>query len=600
MSSRGSKKTSKAGNTPTLKKQRNSSRSVDDTPLETHASLVCNGLFSDISFLMDNGTELRAHSCVINSRCPAMIKQGVKKVKAKKGLKEYAIDPESHIDEQSLKVVLTYLYTGNVDFSEKKMNPMLSVHVINAAAKYKIERLIQMLEQYLQQKLDMKNMYALLRKANDWKVPRAKQLCLDFAMDNPTWVQSKDGVTTLGLELFQEVVLLSSQPREGAGDPVSVNAKNTFTSDFKELYDKRNESFDVTFRWADKKKEVLVKAHRALLGGKSAAIASIIEVAPPDKKMGAPVVSHNILANLDRAAFESFLRWVYYGETTMDPLSATKLIMFSAKLKLDGLRKAAEDTICSGISVPTVLSILEVSYKMSGDLGKQLIPRCQDYIVSHLDKVDLQPLNDKAKASKKSKDTTIPLIATDLLLAIQQDIGKRLRLATDEPETKAKKPEPEAQPEAEEVEEEDEPEPEPKEAAEAVGDEVAEQPTVQSSEEVVEAAASSSKSKEKEQPEGEEPEEPEDEEPAQGEDSNESPASPTGKATGRSPRANGKSPREEDEGKDGVAEAGQSSSSRKLKKQKKKEEKHAKKLARKSESKGPSPRRVSKKAVAKK
>eukprot|EP01121_Diplochlamys_sp_Union-15-3_P012477 TRINITY_DN3740_c0_g2_i1.p1 TRINITY_DN3740_c0_g2~~TRINITY_DN3740_c0_g2_i1.p1 ORF type:complete len:352 (-),score=81.54 TRINITY_DN3740_c0_g2_i1:113-1168(-) len=132
--------------------------------------------------------------------------------------------------------------------------------------------------------------------------------------------------------------------------------------------------------------------------------------------------------NLSSDAFQSFLRWTYFSDGDVAPLSATQLIEFSKAFGLSALRKLCEDKVSTNISSHTVLPILNVAYSAMEDnpsLKQELISSSLDFVAGHLKEIDLSSLQKAANSVSEYTFSNDPLIglpgriAVEILLALQ-------------------------------------------------------------------------------------------------------------------------------------------------------------------------------------
>eukprot|EP01121_Diplochlamys_sp_Union-15-3_P013879 TRINITY_DN4371_c0_g1_i1.p1 TRINITY_DN4371_c0_g1~~TRINITY_DN4371_c0_g1_i1.p1 ORF type:complete len:522 (+),score=116.21 TRINITY_DN4371_c0_g1_i1:162-1568(+) len=285
-----------------------------------------------------------------------------------------------------------------------------------AAQTYSIERLMQICEQYLQNQINLTNVFKLLRYSNDLQVKRAKDLCLNFTSKNPAVLANTEGAKELGLNLFQEVVLGVQNP-PGVIPPIEITAPDTVGEDFYRLFEQRRTNGDVFFLIDNNQ----IPAHRALLAGKSKKFIDVIDAAGSKNIVR---LSHTLSTD----AFMSVLRWVYYADEDIDPLSATQLIEFAKSYNLSVLRKLCEEKVRHNINSTTVLPILNVaSLSVLDDnpsLKNELVSNSLDYVVKHLKEIDFSPLHKAAHAmdgaSTGDPRASLPgIIAVDILLALQ-------------------------------------------------------------------------------------------------------------------------------------------------------------------------------------
>lgn len=272
-----------------------------------------------------------------------------------------------------------------------------------------MERLSQLCELHLQANLSLDNLWDVLSLAHTQKVERAKQLCMEFAYTHHDAVLSDPRFRKLEVDLIVDESQLYSKYRaqlEGGWRPpvVEVTAPSTMVEDFKALYDSMTGADHVVV--VEKQQ---IKCHKAILGHASP---TLMELA--DAKDGSPLPKEykSVSAN----TFSALLRYLYYGNTDIEPMAATQLISFAKQLTLTTLVDICEAKIRHGIDNGTCLSILEVAYhpilKDRDELQKELKTNCRSYFIDHIREIDVAPL--------KSMDAAI---GADLLLSVQKQIG---------------------------------------------------------------------------------------------------------------------------------------------------------------------------------
>lgn len=285
------------------------------------------------------------------------------------------------------------------------------VRLIKAAHMYKLVRLHQMCEAHLQQSLTMQNIFELIRFSDAEKVPTAKKICLEFAIANNKDFITDSRVESLAIGLFQEIIISKERAfasENWSPERVVVTEESTLRRDFKKIYEDMPLA-DAVFEVDGQK----IKCHRAVLSHVSAKLENVMETAKkepfklPEKEW----------KQFSAEAFHSLLRFMYYYETDIKPLPATQLINFAKDFGVAHLADVCENKIRSGIAKNTVLSIMEVAYHPlmddKPDLQKELRINCSRFFTENIKEIDLEPLKDM-KAE----------VATDLLLAMQKEIGK--------------------------------------------------------------------------------------------------------------------------------------------------------------------------------
>lgn len=283
------------------------------------------------------------------------------------------------------------------------------VKVMKAAHHYQMERLSQLCEAHLQANLSLDNLWDVLSLAHTQKVERAKTLCMEFAYTHHDAVLGDPRFRKLDVDLIVDESQLYSKYRaqlEGGWRPpaVEVTAPSTMVEDFKQLYDSLSGADHVVV--VEKQP---IRCHKAILGHASP---TLMEFA--DAKDGSPLPKE--FKSVSANTFSALLRYLYYGNTDIEPMAATQLISFAKQLGLTTLVDICEAKIRHGIDNSTCLSILEVAYhpilKDRDELQKELKTNCRSYFIDHIREIDVAPL--------KSMDAAI---GADLLLSVQKQIG---------------------------------------------------------------------------------------------------------------------------------------------------------------------------------
>jgi hypothetical protein len=307
-----------------------------------------------------------------------------------------------------------------IDYTD--YNPFKSIEVMRACSAYKLLRLMQMNEVYLQSSLSMKNIFALLKFADSYNVQEAKDICFDFALSNSDFFTSSSA-ENLGFKLYQEVTaLLLKAHQGGAGKkptPKEVTAEDTIVADFKNLYGSADVTGDVSFLIHNEE----VKSHRAILSHQSADLNAL--VVPPDEgkePTRKAITLDTKYGRISPGAFHAMLKYFYYSDSAVSMLHATELVSFAKDFHLDKLYRVLEKVIGGQeIAVDTVLNVLDVAYnplmEENPALQKNLKEEGLTFCVNNIDKISFEQLQNMP-----------PVIATHVIQALQHRIGKHWRL----------------------------------------------------------------------------------------------------------------------------------------------------------------------------
>lgn len=371
--------------------------------MELYKRILNDVAYADLTIKLNKETPVQAHRCIVGIRCPEILplpdfndpKQR-KKIKDKKTL-----TLKDKITADTMKRVLEYIYTGNVEF--QGMEPKNILQLNKAAKHFSIKRLSWLCEDYMQNSLCMENIFEVLKCANEANEPYVKSCSMQFAIDNYNdFVKNKDGLHILGLDLFQEVVTAFqtfSATKQRANVSIGDEPENTIISDFKRLH-KQMPYADAKFLIDGEE----IMCHKAILSGCSEIWKGCC---------GNLTAAGFPLKGLSADAFKQMLRFIYYGDDNIEPLPACELVGFARNYGMNDLVTVCENKIRNSIEIDTVLGILEVAYAPDlankQELVDELKSKTWPFIIEHYDKINLQPLL-----------SMNPLIAQDMLLKVQE------------------------------------------------------------------------------------------------------------------------------------------------------------------------------------
>jgi len=372
--------------------------------------LINNPLYSDVTFTVGQPPQkVAGHACVIEIRCPSLLKNSKKKKNA------HEVDVEHSISFHTFLELLSYLYTGKFDFSKSKEHDVILL--LSASSKYEgLERLEYLCSKHLTQEMNTKNMHKLL-KATDELQLKYKEDVLHFAVKNyQDFLAEKTANKDLGIGLFQDVVTLYQEFQTGSLKPlpVPVEPKDTFVEDFKALYDSVKLS-DISFKLAEANAMGIsgsqLRGHKAIVVGRAPGLASVVNQQPTEVSKGLYAV---VVKGISPEAFESVLRWVYYNERNIPTSVACELISYCQQHQLTPLQHACVQSMKKGIQVDTVLPILDVSYmkEMPPWFEEQMAeirPQCIKFAAEHIKDIDFEKIR-----TKKMSDNIAPEILTFL------------------------------------------------------------------------------------------------------------------------------------------------------------------------------------------
>jgi len=407
-----------------------SSEAFANCVVDHHALVNREDAGPDVYLHVDEKNVQTAHYYVLKMRLPQVLEDGpaLAQKKTEKGGKKkdtkvvIKLKKTELITQNALERVLIWAYSGIIDYHD--YTPFKAIEVMRACSVYKLPRLQQMNEVYLQQNLSMSNIFSLLKFADSLNVQEAKDICFEFALANSDFFTSSSA-ENLGFKLYQEVTALLLRAHQGTA-PKSrkreVTADDTIVADFKNLYSSADVTGDVVFIIHNEE----VKAHRAILWHQSPDIAGLLN--PPEDPKEPPkkgLTLDSKYARITPGAFHAMLRYFYYSDTNITMLHATELVDFVKDYHLDKLYRVLEKVIGGqDITIETVLNVLDVAYnpllEENPSLQKNLQEEGLNFAVNHVDRINFEPLQSMP-----------PIIATHILQALQRRIGKNWTLVND-------------------------------------------------------------------------------------------------------------------------------------------------------------------------
>lgn len=349
----------------------------------------------DLIIKIGNET-VNAHACVVSCRCEEII--GFPDEKAKKR-KKHEVKLTGVSSASTMHKVLEFLYTGMVEFPKLSDKDVIALG--KAARQLKLVRLNYLCERWLIQNLTVEGAFHLLKAVTDAQEERLKGFCVKFALSHYNeFISNKDGIYILGLELFQEVVAAFQQSNQDSfpkeTDPATV--PDTLLADFKKMYDNMPYADMTVILGSD-----MIRLHKAVLASHSEPLAA------------AAFREAETELRISANAFNSMLKFCYYGYDQVDPLPACELVGLCRKYNLLELGEVCEKIVRKSVNKTTVMKILAVSYLPGGkqDLIDDLRSQCIPFILQNLDDINFAAIR-----------TFSPMLIVDLLFEFQSAVGK--------------------------------------------------------------------------------------------------------------------------------------------------------------------------------
>jgi len=261
----------------------------------------------------------------------------------------------------------------------------------------------------------------LLKVAHDNDEKRIGAFCMDFAHQNiKAFIHAKDRLKDLGMELVQEVVEMSLEEYVPKPKDVTPVPDSTLIADFQRLYagTASNETFADGFVTL---KASRIPFHKAILAAHAKSFAGIL---PPSGnnddateffQLRAPAKAKADdklqIFNLEPDTFRAMLKYIYFSDASIEPLTACNLAAFLPRFQLTGLQLTCQNTISNNVKPDTVLDILRVAYLpeyADREDIRELRATSLSFVASNPKTINLDPLIQMDQA-----------IAVDLLRTIQ-------------------------------------------------------------------------------------------------------------------------------------------------------------------------------------
>jgi len=381
--------------------------------------------FPDVICAVDEKYTVVGHEFILAERIPTLFTANPalkKKKKTKKNVTLIEFNKSENITPEAVHRMMVYAYCGQVDY--RTFTPSKAVEVIHAAEIFKLDRLYQMCQKYLQLTLTIENIFKLLKYTESLNVEKAKQICMEFALGKDEFFVSASE-QSLGFKLYKDVTIEAFKAHQGQkkeATEILVTAEDTIVEDFKKIYASHSTK-DVCFLIQG----VEVKAHKPLLIDQSLELAALAnnEEARDQKKAsefrGQVIILDEKYSNISPDAFESMLRLIYYNDENIEMLHACQLYLFAHDYNLVKLSLLIEKIISGGeVTCKTVLPLLDVAYNPLMEQNKELQPMLKEigmkFVVQNIEKMDFGPLQHMS-----------PVIGTQILQHIQSVFSRDWR-----------------------------------------------------------------------------------------------------------------------------------------------------------------------------
>nr|BAC40662.1 unnamed protein product [Mus musculus] len=309
-------------------------------------------------------------------------------------------------EARPFEVLMQFLYTDKIKYPRKGHveDVLLIMDVYKLALSFQLCRLEQLCRQYIEASVDLQNVLVVCESAARLQLGQLKEHCLNFIVKESHFNQviMMKEFERLSSPLIVEIVRRKQQPPPRTPSDQPVDIGTSLIQDMKAYLEGAGSEFcDITLLLDGQPRP----AHKAILAARSSYFEAMFRSFMPEDgqvniSMGEMVPS--------RQAFESMLRYIYYGEVNMPPEDS--LYLFAAPYYYgfynNRLQAYCKQNLEMNVTVQNVLQILEAADKTQAlDMKRH----CLHIIVHQFTKVRLWPQCSRSQLSPAGLGTSWPL-----------------------------------------------------------------------------------------------------------------------------------------------------------------------------------------------
>ncbi|XP_067650775.1 leucine-zipper-like transcriptional regulator 1 [Haliotis asinina] len=294
---------------------------------------------------------------------------------------------------KAFEMVLSYIYTDRIHPTKKGQEPhsneviLSMMDVYRLALQFHMSRLEQLCVHYLEACIGHRNVLVALRNAAKLNLDFLKEYCLRFIVKESNYnqiVMSKE-FETLDQPLMVEIIRRRQQPHqrmlETYQDPVITNSLEKDMDVF--LKSAGQEFCDITLMLDG----TPIRSHKAILAARCSYFEAMFRSFMPENNTVTIIIGEMVPS---RQAFDSLLRYIYYGEVSMPPEDS--LYLFPAPyfygFTNNRLQAFCKHNLEMNVSFQNVIQILEAADKIQAmDMRKHAL----NIIVHYFPKVARLP-----------------------------------------------------------------------------------------------------------------------------------------------------------------------------------------------------------------
>ncbi|XP_028590563.2 leucine-zipper-like transcriptional regulator 1 isoform X1 [Podarcis muralis] len=374
-----------------------------------------NRQFSDLEFVLGEKEErVRGHTAIVTARCKWLRKKITQARERLKQKSKQDVDEEGEgtpqmetagnnvklklqpllevtireAEAQPFEVLMQFLYTDKIKYPRRGhvQDVLLIMDVYKLALNFKLSRLEQLCVQYIEASVDLQNVLVVCENANKLQLDQLKEHCLNFVVKESHFNQviMMKEFEHLSSALIVEIVRRKQQPplRTHSDQPLDIGT--SLIQDMKAYLEGAGLEFcDITLLLDGHPRP----AHKAILAARSSYFEAMFRSFMPEDGQVNISIGEMVPS---KQAFESMLRYIYYGEVNMPPEDS--LYLFAAPYYYgfynNRLQAYCKQNLEMNVTVENVLQILEAADKTQAlDMKRH----CLHIIVHQFTKVSKLP-----------------------------------------------------------------------------------------------------------------------------------------------------------------------------------------------------------------
>ncbi|XP_038201003.1 leucine-zipper-like transcriptional regulator 1 isoform X1 [Arvicola amphibius] len=312
-------------------------------------------------------------------------------------------------EARPFEVLMQFLYTDKIKYPRKGHveDVLLIMDVYKLALSFQLCRLEQLCRQYIEASVDLQNVLVVCESAARLQLGQLKEHCLNFIVKESHFNQviMMKEFERLSSPLIVEIVRRKQQPPPRAPSDQPVDIGTSLIQDMKAYLEGAGSEFcDITLLLDGHPRP----AHKAILAARSSYFEAMFRSFMPEDGQVNISIGEMVPS---RQAFESMLRYIYYGEVNMPPEDS--LYLFAAPYYYgfynNRLQAYCKQNLEMNVTVQNVLQILEAADKTQAlDMKRHCL-----HIIVH-------------QFTKVSKLPTLRLLSQQLLLDIIDSLASHI------------------------------------------------------------------------------------------------------------------------------------------------------------------------------